>query len=253
MPTLPGGRALLTIVIVVAVVVGFGRLASTMYVEILWHAQTGYSDVFWLRVLWQWGVRVVAGVAIGALVFLNLRIMSETLGGIQIKRRFGNLEISEQLPRSYVLWGMGGASALLALWFGGSIPQTLGLQLLFDESVEFGCVRGLGIIPGKVVRFKPQVPQPGDERLKVPHMGWNTVSIKKRHPLFESAPEDPWFYFVHSYYVVPDDPDMIATTTNYGIEFVSGIQHKNIYAFQFHPEKSQKLGLEVLEHFAQLN
>lgn len=129
----------------------------------------------------------------------------------------------------------------------------LGLQLLFDESVEFGCVRGLGIIPGKVVRFKPQVPQPGDERLKVPHMGWNTVSIKKRNPLFESAPENPWFYFVHSYYVVPDDPDMIATTTNYGIEFVSGIQHKNIYAFQFHPEKSQKLGLAVLENFAQLN
>ncbi|MCH7531517.1 MAG: UPF0182 family protein [Gemmatimonadetes bacterium] len=136
MPTLPGGRALLTIVIVVAVVVGFGRLASTMYVEILWHAQTGYSDVFWLRVLWQWGVRVVAGVAIGALVFLNLRIMSETLGGIQIKRRFGNLEISEQLPRSYVLWGMGGASALLALWFGGSIPQTLGLQLLLIRHAE---------------------------------------------------------------------------------------------------------------------
>lgn len=129
----------------------------------------------------------------------------------------------------------------------------LGLQLLFDESVEFGCVRGLGIVPGKVVRFNPQDPQPGDGRLKVPHMGWNTVSIKKRNPLFESAPEDPWFYFVHSYYVVPDDPDVIATTTNYGIEFVSGIQHKNIYAFQFHPEKSQKLGLSVLEKFAQLN
>ena len=136
MPTLPGGRALLTIVIVVAVVVGFGRLASTMYVEILWHAQTGYSDVFWLRVLWQWGVRVVAGVAVGALVFLNLRIMSETLDGIQIKRRFGNLEISEQLPRSYVLWGMGGASVLLALWFGGSIPQTLGMQILLIRHAE---------------------------------------------------------------------------------------------------------------------
>jgi len=129
----------------------------------------------------------------------------------------------------------------------------LGLQLLFDESVEFGCVRGLGIIPGKVVRFKNPASQPENERLKVPHMGWNTLSIKKRNPLFESAPEDPWFYFVHSYHVVPDNPDVIATTTNYGIEFVSGIQHKNIYAFQFHPEKSQKLGLSVLEKFAQLN
>ena len=130
---------------------------------------------------------------------------------------------------------------------------SLGLQVLFDESVEFGCVRGLGIVPGKVARFKTHVSQPGNELLKVPHMGWNTVSIKKRNPLFESAPEDPWFYFVHSYHVIPDDPDVIATTTNYGIEFVSGIQHKNIYAFQFHPEKSQKLGLAVLEKFAQLN
>ena len=130
----------------------------------------------------------------------------------------------------------------------------LGLQLLFDESVEFGCVRGLGILPGKVVRFKSQPAQPGNrDALKVPHMGWNIVSIKKRQPLFESAPEDPYFYFVHSFYVVPDDPEVIATTTHYGIEFVSGIQHNNIYAFQFHPEKSQKLGLSILEKFAQLN
>ncbi len=130
----------------------------------------------------------------------------------------------------------------------------LGLQLLFEESVEFGRVRGLGILPGKVVRFKPQPAQPGNrDALKVPHMGWNAVSIKKRQPLFESAPEDPYFYFVHSFYVVPDDPEVIATTTHYGIEFVSGIQHNNIYAFQFHPEKSQKLGLSILEKFAQLN
>ena len=129
----------------------------------------------------------------------------------------------------------------------------LGLQVLFEESVEFGCVRGLGIIPGKVVRFKPPGQQSGDGRLKVPHMGWNTVSIKKRDPLFASVPEDAWFYFVHSYHVVPDDPDVIATTTNYGIEFVSGIQQKNIYAFQFHPEKSQTMGLAMLEKFAQLN
>lgn len=130
----------------------------------------------------------------------------------------------------------------------------LGLQLLFDESIEFGCVRGLGILPGKVVQFKPQPAQPGNrDALKVPHVGWNIVSIKKRQPLFESAPEDPYFYFVHSFYVVPDDPEVIATTTHYGIEFVSGIQHNNIYAFQFHPEKSQKLGLSILEKFAQLN
>jgi uncharacterized membrane protein (UPF0182 family) len=114
----------------VALVVGLGRLASTIYVEILWHGQTGYSDVFWLRVLWQWGARLIAGLVVGALVFLNLRIVSETLGGLPNKRKFGNLEISEQLPQSYVLWGMVGTSALLALWFGGSVPLNLGSQIL---------------------------------------------------------------------------------------------------------------------------
>ena len=125
-PTLRGGRTLVTIALVLALVVGLGRLAATMYVEILWHAQTGYGDVFWLRVLWQWGVRILAGVAVGVLVFLNLRIVAETLGGLQIKRQFGNLEISEQLPKSYVFWGLAGTSGLLALWFGGSIPLSLG-------------------------------------------------------------------------------------------------------------------------------
>ena len=81
-PTLRGGRALITTALVLALVVGLGRLAATMYVEILWHAQTGYGDVFWLRVLWQWGARIVAGVAVGVLVFLNLRIVAETLGGL---------------------------------------------------------------------------------------------------------------------------------------------------------------------------
>ena len=135
-PTFRGSRALVTIAIVVALVVGLGRLASTMYVEILWHAQTGYSSVFWLRVLWQWGARIVAGVAVGALVFLNLHIVSQTLDGIQIKRRFGNLEISEQLPKSYLFWGMVGTSALLALWFGGSIPLTAGSQILLILNAE---------------------------------------------------------------------------------------------------------------------
>ncbi len=136
LPNMRGGRLLLTIAIVIAVVVGLGRLASNMYVEILWHAQTGYADVFWRRILWQWGVRVVAGGLVGVLVFLNLRIVSETLGGIQIKRRFGNLEISEQLPKSYMLWGMAGTSVLLALWFGAAVPQTLGWQILLARNAE---------------------------------------------------------------------------------------------------------------------
>jgi len=124
----------------------------------------------------------------------------------------------------------------------------LGLQLLFEESIEFGTVQGLGILPGKVMRFHFD-----DPTLKVPHMGWNTLTLKKPSPLFDSMDEHPYYYFVHSYYVVPDNQDMVVTTTDYGIPFVSGIQHENIHAFQFHPEKSQKQGLTMLEKFARLN
>lgn len=125
----------------------------------------------------------------------------------------------------------------------------LGLQLLFEQSVEFGTVPGLGVLPGKVIRFElKDLPE-----LKVPHMGWNTLDIRKPSPLFETAEAHPYFYFVHSYYVVPDNAECIATTTEYGLEFVSGIQHENIHAFQFHPEKSQKAGLALLEKFARLN
>ena len=125
----------------------------------------------------------------------------------------------------------------------------LGLQLLFEQSIEFGTVEGLGILPGKVMRFQ----FPEDPTLKVPHMGWNTLTLKKPSPLFDSMDAHPYYYFVHSYYVVPENRDMIATTTQYGVEFVSGIQHENIHAFQFHPEKSQKQGLTMLEKFAHLN
>ena len=124
----------------------------------------------------------------------------------------------------------------------------LGLQLLFEESIEFGTVQGLGILPGKVMRFHFD-----DPTLKVPHMGWNTLTLKKPSPLFDSMDEHPYYYFVHSYYVVPDNQNMVVTTTDYGIPFVSGIQHENIHAFQFHPEKSQKQGLTMLEKFARLN
>ena len=130
----------------------------------------------------------------------------------------------------------------------------LGLQVLFEESEEYGPVPGLGILPGKVVKF---IDGSSDTRkgpqIKIPHMGWNQVKVKKNAPLFAGVGDSPYFYFVHSYYVVPEDPEMVATVTHYGIEFVSGIQHKNIYAFQFHPEKSQTLGLSILERFSNLN
>ena len=130
----------------------------------------------------------------------------------------------------------------------------LGLQLLFEESEEFGPVHGLGILPGKVVRFPEGCSETeSGAPMKIPHMGWNSVEVRKKDPLFKAVPDCSYFYFVHSYYVIPEDPTMVATTTRYGVEFVSGIQHENIYAFQFHPEKSQTLGLSLLEQFSRLN
>ena len=130
----------------------------------------------------------------------------------------------------------------------------LGLQVLFEESEEYGPVAGLGILPGKVVKFiDGSLDAKNGPLIKIPHMGWNEIKVKKDSPLFAGVGDAPYFYFVHSYYVVPEDQNMIATVTNYGVEFVSGIQHKNIYAFQFHPEKSQTLGLSILERFSNLN
>jgi len=130
----------------------------------------------------------------------------------------------------------------------------LGLQVLFEESEEYGPVAGLGILPGKVVKF---IGGSSDAKngslIKIPHMGWNEIKVKKDSPLFVGMGDAPYFYFVHSYYVVPEEQNMIATVTNYGVEFVSGIQHKNIYAFQFHPEKSQAPGLSILKQFSNLN
>ncbi|MFQ5449734.1 MAG: imidazole glycerol phosphate synthase subunit HisH [Nitrospinaceae bacterium] len=129
----------------------------------------------------------------------------------------------------------------------------LGLQLLFHQSEEFGQVPGLGVLPGEVVGFANRIsPSDPGGPLKIPHMGWNTVQIKHGNPLFSSIPNNSYFYFVHSYYVVPKNPDDVAATTRYGIDFVSSIHHENVHAFQFHPEKSQKLGLTLLKNFARL-
>ncbi len=124
----------------------------------------------------------------------------------------------------------------------------LGLQLLFTESEEFGISKGLDIIRGRVVRFKG--PQFRD--LKIPHMGWNDVSVKRRPPALADVPEGSHFYFVHSFHVVPEDRGVIATITAYGLEFVSSIWKDNIVATQFHPEKSQALGLSILKRFGEM-
>ncbi len=125
----------------------------------------------------------------------------------------------------------------------------VGMQLLFSDSAEFGLYPGLNVIPGHVLRF-PEGLREGDEMLKVPHMGWNQLDIKRRPPAFAEIDKGTNVYFVHSYYVKPDDEGVIATTTGYGMEFCSAIWKDNIVATQFHPEKSQHAGLSILKNFA---
>jgi len=120
----------------------------------------------------------------------------------------------------------------------------LGLQILFSESEEFGSQRGLDLIKGKVVKFKP------DLEHKVPHMGWNTIEKERETPVLKGIESGNFFYFVHSYYVMPEENQWISTFTQYGIPFVSSIWKENLFATQFHPEKSQQKGLRILENFA---
>ena len=122
----------------------------------------------------------------------------------------------------------------------------LGLQLLFDVSYEHGEHRGFGVLPGEVVRFDlpPQY--------SVPHMGWNQLGIRRRAPILEGIDEGDYFYFVHSYYVAPRDPEVVAATTDYPEPFCSMVWRGNLFATQFHPEKSQAKGLRILKNFAEL-
>jgi len=122
----------------------------------------------------------------------------------------------------------------------------LGLQLLFDESEDFGVHKGFGIIAGKVRGFDR------DMGLKIPHMGWNQVRFARQSPLLKGLPDGAYFYFVHSYYVDPIDPSDVLTETEYGITFTSAVSRDNIFAVQFHPEKSQEYGLTLLRNFAAL-
>jgi glutamine amidotransferase len=127
------------------------------------------------------------------------------------------------------------------------------LQLLFEESDEFGPHEGMGILLGRVTRFPQGIQDPEtNQPLPIPHMGWNTIGIKKETPLFAGIESNSFFYFVHSYYAIPRDPRDIAATTSYGIEFACAVQHENIYAVQFHPEKSQEIGLQLLRNFGAL-
>lgn len=122
----------------------------------------------------------------------------------------------------------------------------LGLQMLFDVSYEDGEWPGLGVLPGKVVRFNEH------PELKVPHMGWNQLEVVGEPRILKDIPRDSYFYFVHSYFVYPMDESVIAARTDYGTKFVSMIARNNLFATQFHPEKSQAVGLKLLNNFASL-
>ncbi len=120
----------------------------------------------------------------------------------------------------------------------------LGLQLLFDDSEEFGSPDGLRLVPGKVLGFVA-----GDD-IKVPHMGWNAIEIRKSTRFLEGIDSGAQVYFVHSFYAAPADESMVATVTSHGTPFVSSIATDHLFACQFHPEKSQAIGLRILENFA---
>ena len=122
----------------------------------------------------------------------------------------------------------------------------LGLQLMFESSDEAPGVKGLGILPGKILRI------PKQEDMKIPHMGWNNIKIKDGAKLFKGLEKDPYVYFVHSYYLEADDENIIAATTEYGVTIHASVEKDNVFACQFHPEKSSTVGLQILKNFISL-
>ncbi|MEE1072864.1 MAG: imidazole glycerol phosphate synthase subunit HisH [Cellulosilyticum sp.] len=125
----------------------------------------------------------------------------------------------------------------------------LGMQLVFEKSYEYGEYKGLGLIPGEIVRFKPEdMTLPNGDMLKVPHMGWNTLEIVKPEPLFKGIEDQSSVYFVHSYYL-ETQADVVSCYTDYGTRIAVAAQKDHVFATQFHPEKSGPVGLKILENF----
>jgi glutamine amidotransferase len=193
----------------------------------------------------------------------NLRNVQKAFEHIGVAARVSSAAEDLTLADGLVLPGVGAfGDAIANLQAGGLIEPIrqavnagkpflgicLGLQLLFEESEEMGTHRGLGLLPGRVVRF-------GTE-LKVPHVGWNQLElaggVSSPNTLLEGIPDHSYAYFVHSYYVIPADPTCILATTEYGIQFVSVVGQGNLYGAQPHPEKSQQVGLRLLRNFAKV-
>ena len=123
----------------------------------------------------------------------------------------------------------------------------LGLQLLFESSEESPGVEGLGILKGKILKIPPS---PG---LKIPHMGWNSLQLQNNGRLYRNIPQDTYVYFVHSYYLQAREPEIVKAVTEYSTEIHASVEKDNVFACQFHPEKSGKYGLEILKNFAELD
>lgn len=122
----------------------------------------------------------------------------------------------------------------------------LGLQLLFERSDEASGVEGLGILKGEVLKI------PAAEGLKIPHMGWNSMQLKHNGKLFQNLGEETYVYFVHSYYLKAEDPSIVKATTEYGVSIDASVEQENVFACQFHPEKSSDAGLQILKNFIEL-
>lgn len=123
----------------------------------------------------------------------------------------------------------------------------LGLQLLFDGSEESPGVKGLGLLKGSITRIPDR-----NGTLKIPHMGWNSLKITENDGLFKGVSGEPYVYFVHSYFLRADDPAIVSARTTYGVDIDAAVHYRNIYATQFHPEKSGKAGLQLLQNFAEI-
>ena len=126
----------------------------------------------------------------------------------------------------------------------------LGVQLFFDASEESPGIQGLGLLPGQVKRIPGKTVE--GEMLKIPHMGWNSLRINPRSRLFKGIGQDVYVYFVHSYYLEAEDEEDVAASTDYGVHIHAAVEHENIFACQFHPEKSSTVGLKILENFIHL-
>lgn len=191
----------------------------------------------------------------------NLRSVQKAFQHLGTEAKIASTPAEIQSAKHLVLPGVGAfrdaAAEIEKQRFAGPIREhiaadkpflgiCLGLQLLFDVSYEEGEYSGLGVVPGTVVRFDDQ---PG---LKVPHMGWNQLQRSGESRLLQGIPDDAHFYFVHSFYVAPTENSVVAGRTVHGNDFVSMIERGNLFATQFHPEKSQRAGLKLLSNFAAL-